>query len=184
MPSPCWVLTIVCCALTLLSANNCLLCPHLVVAAFHQVLFYGDRVLDVDILVELLRGKKFQLLQSPYIIIKIVHLHPISTYVTEKTVPLYYFTPNTLVTFCESAHQYITVFCLGFFCRARRPAPFSWRPALLKNSNWRPALLSEIFFFLISVTHGFYLCFALFVAHTQRGLCCACFIEPFKGTFS
>ena len=79
------MLTIVCCALTLLSVNNCLLCPHLVVAAFHQVLFYGDRVLDVDILVELLRGKKFQLLQSSYIIIKIVHLHPISTYVSLRT---------------------------------------------------------------------------------------------------
>ena len=35
------------------------------------------------------------------------------------------------------------VFCLGFFCRARRPAPFSWRPALLKKPKWRPALLTK-----------------------------------------
>ena len=38
---------------------------------------------------------------------------------------------------------YILVFCLGFFCRARRPAPFSWRPALLKKPKWRPALLTK-----------------------------------------
>ena len=31
----------------------------------------------------------------------------------------------------------VAVFCLGFFCRARRPAPFSWRPALLKKPKWR-----------------------------------------------
>ena len=37
----------------------------------------------------------------------------------------------------------IPVFCLGFFCRARRPAPFSWRPALLKKPKWRPALLTK-----------------------------------------
>ena len=35
----------------------------------------------------------------------------------------------------------------------------------------------------ISVTHGFLALFALFVAHTQRGLCCASFIVSFKGTF-
>ena len=42
------------------------------------------------------------------------------------------------------------VFCLGFFCRARRPAPFSRRPALLKKPKWRPALLTKkksFFFF-------------------------------------
>ena len=47
-----------------------------------------------------------------------------------------------------------SVFCLGFFCRARRPAPFSWRPALLKKLKWRPVLLT-IFFFFFKVTHGF-----------------------------
>ena len=36
-----------------------------------------------------------------------------------------------------------SVFCLGFFCRARHPAPFSWRPALLKKPKWRPALLTK-----------------------------------------
>ena len=40
-----------------------------------------------------------------------------------------------------------------------------------------------IFFIFVSVTHGFHLCFALFVAHTQHELCCASFIVPFKGTF-
>ena len=35
------------------------------------------------------------------------------------------------------------MFCLGFFCRAQRPAPFSWRPALLKKPKWRPALLTK-----------------------------------------
>ena len=29
----------------------------------------------------------------------------------------------------------LTVFCLGRFCRARRPAPFWWRPAFLKKSR-------------------------------------------------
>ena len=49
-----------------------------------------------------------------------------------------------------------TVFCIGFFCRARRPAPFSWRPALLKKLKWRPALLTKkkkkkkIFFFFLN----------------------------------
>ena len=42
-------------------------------------------------------------------------------------------------TLCKS----IPVFCLGFFCRARRPAPFSWRPALLKKPKWRSALLTK-----------------------------------------
>ena len=37
----------------------------------------------------------------------------------------------------------VPVLCLGFFCRARRPAPFSWRPALLKKPKWRPALLTK-----------------------------------------
>ena len=48
-----------------------------------------------------------------------------------------------------------TVFCLGFFCRARRPAPFSWRPALLKKPKWRPALLTKIvfFFFFLNISH-------------------------------
>ena len=49
-----------------------------------------------------------------------------------------------------------SVFCLGFFCRARRPAPFSWRPALLKKPKWRPALLTKkkkkLFFLNISST--------------------------------
>ena len=46
-----------------------------------------------------------------------------------------------------------SVFCLGFFCRARRPAPFSWRPALLKKPKWRPALLTKIFFFFKYQSH-------------------------------
>ena len=46
----------------------------------------------------------------------------------------------------------------GFFCRARRPAPFSWRPALLKKPKWRPALLTKkkfffFFFFFKYLSH-------------------------------
>ena len=44
-------------------------------------------------------------------------------------------------------HRSRPVFCLGFFCMARRPAPFSWRPAILKKPKWRPALLTNFFFF-------------------------------------
>ena len=44
---------------------------------------------------------------------------------------------------CWSFNNRLSVFCLGFFCRARRPAPFSWRPALLKKPKWRPALLTK-----------------------------------------
>ena len=36
----------------------------------------------------------------------------------------------------------LQVFCLGFFCRAQRPAPFSWRPDLLKKPKC-PALLTK-----------------------------------------
>ena len=36
-----------------------------------------------------------------------------------------------------------SVFCLGRFCRARRPVPFWWRPALFKKLKWRPALLTK-----------------------------------------
>ena len=46
-----------------------------------------------------------------------------------------------------------SVFCLGFFCRARRPAPFSWRPALLKKPKWRPALLAKTIFFFKYQSH-------------------------------
>ena len=35
---------------------------------------------------------------------------------------------------------YHSVLPRGFFCRVRRPAPFSWCPALLKKTKWRPAL--------------------------------------------
>ena len=46
------------------------------------------------------------------------------------------------------------VFCLGFFCRARRPAPFSWCPALLKKPKWRPALLTKKnYFFFLNISH-------------------------------
>ena len=40
-----------------------------------------------------------------------------------------------------------SVFCLGRFCRARRPAPFWWRPALFKKLNRRPALLTIFFYY-------------------------------------
>ena len=46
-----------------------------------------------------------------------------------------------ITLYCYSECKLVVpVFCLGFFCRARRPAPFSWRPALLKKPKWRPAL--------------------------------------------
>ena len=32
-----------------------------------------------------------------------------------------------------------SVFCIGRFCRARRPAHFWWRPALFKKPKWCPA---------------------------------------------
>ena len=41
----------------------------------------------------------------------------------------------------------------------------------------------NFFFFFFLKSHMAFSCFALFVAHTQRGLCCASFIVPFKGTF-
>ena len=37
----------------------------------------------------------------------------------------------------------IPVFCLGGFCRTRRPAPFWWRHALFKKPKWRPALFTK-----------------------------------------
>ena len=40
-----------------------------------------------------------------------------------------------------------SVFCLGRFCRAWRPAPFWWRPALFKKLKWRPALLTIFFYY-------------------------------------
>ena len=36
-----------------------------------------------------------------------------------------------------------TVFCLGVFCRARRPVPFWWRRAFFKKLKWRPAFLPK-----------------------------------------
>ena len=52
------------------------------------------------------------------------------------------------------------VFCLGFFCRARRPAPFSWRPALLKKPKWRPALLTNFFFFFFFFKYQSHMAFS------------------------
>ena len=57
------------------------------------------------------------------------------------------------------------VFCLGCFCRARRPALLWWRLALFQKLKWcpslfwwRPALFQKLYFVLV-------------VVHTQRWLC-------------
>ena len=60
-----------------------------------------------------------------------------------------------------------SVFCLGFFCRARRPAPFSWRPALLKKPKWRPALLTK----KVTQSHMAFSSLLPFLLHTHRVDC-------------
>ena len=53
--------------------------------------------------------------------------------------------PQWPVSSWEGLHlrQWHAVFCPDRFCRALRPAPFWWRPALFKKPKWRPALLTK-----------------------------------------
>ena len=80
------------------------------------------------------------------------------------------------------------MFCLGFFCRARRPAPFSWCPALLKKPKWRPALLnikyqshmdfSSVLPFLLP-THSVDCDVHLLLSHSRALLVSSALFHPF-----
>ena len=60
------------------------------------------------------------------------------------------------------------------FLQGAAPCPFLVTPCLFLKAEMTPCPFDP--FFLISG-------FVLFVVHTQRVLCCASFIVPFKGTF-
>ena len=66
-------------------------------------------------------------------------------------------------------------FCLGFFCRARRPAPFSWRPALLKKPKWRPNFCLP---FLLP-THSVDCAVHLLLSHSRALLVSSALFHPF-----